>query len=57
MKAFDVFDRTDAVPPIFCEASDLPRLLPISLNPIGQQVQCNTQALHALSAVVSKVED
>ena len=57
LKAFEVLDRTDSIPSIFCEASDLPRLPPISHDPIGQQVQLNTQTLHTLNEVVTNVEE
>ena len=40
----------------FCEASDLSRLPPLSLDPIGEQVQSNTQALNSLSSPVADVE-
>lgn len=51
LKAFDVLDSTDSIPSIFCEASDLPRLPPISLDPVGEQVQSNTQTLHIPSVL------
>ena len=57
LKTFEVLDGTDSIPSIFCEATDLPRLPPISLDPVGEQVQSNTQALHTLGAAVSGVED
>ena len=57
LKAFEVLDGTDSIPSIFCEATDLPRLPPISLDPVGEQVQSNTQALHTLGGAVSGVED
>ena len=57
MKAFEVLDGTDSIPSIVCEETDLPRLPPISLDPVGEQVQSNTQALHTLGAAVSGVED
>ena len=45
---------TDSIPAIFCEASDLPRLPPLSLDPVGEQVQTN---ILALSSVVSSIEE
>ena len=55
LKAFEVLDGTGSIPSIFCEASDLPRLPPVSLDPVCEQVWSNT---HTLSAAVSSgVED
>ena len=54
--AFDALDTKDLIPPVFCEASDLYRLPPISLDSIAEQVQLNTQAVEALSAVVKNLE-
>ena len=48
LKAFGVLDSTDSVPPNVCEASDLIRLPPLFLDPVGKQVQSNTCALHTL---------
>ena len=46
--AFDALDTKDLIPPVFCEASDLYRLPPISLDSVAEQVQLNTQAVEAL---------
>ena len=43
-------------PPIYCEASDLLRLPPLSLDPVGEQVQCNSQNLKTLTSVVERLE-
>ena len=42
---FDVLDSVDKIPPIHCEASDLLRLPPLSLDPVAEQVNCNSQSL------------
>ena len=54
--AFDALDTKDLIPPVFCEASDLYRLPPISLDSVAEQVQLNMQAVEALSAVVKNLE-
>ena len=54
--AFDALDTNDLIPPVFCEASDLYRLPPISLDSIAEQVNLNMQAVEALSAVVKNLE-
>ena len=46
----------DLIPPVFCVASDLYRLPPISLDSVAEQVQLNTQAVEALSAVMKNLE-
>ena len=46
-------DYRDLVPKIYCEASDLLEVPPLSLDPISEQVQSNTLAIHSL---VSKIE-
>ena len=53
---FDVLDKKDLIPPVFCEASDLYRLPPITLDSVAEQVQLNTLAVEALSAVVKNLE-
>ena len=35
-KAFEVLDGTDSIPYSFCEATDLPRLPPISFDAVGE---------------------
>ena len=57
LKAFEVLDSTDSIPPIFCEASDLIWLPPLCRDPVGKQVQSNTCALHTLTAAVSNAEE
>ena len=53
---FDALDSTVRIPPIYCEASDLLRLPPLSLYPVGEQVQCNSQNLKSLTSVVERLE-
>ena len=52
LKFFDVLDSVDQVPPIHCEASDLLRLPPFSLDPVAEQVQGVSQSLSSLSDMV-----
>ena len=53
IQMFDALDSTVRIPPIYCEASDLLRLPPLSLDPVGEQVQCNSQNL---TSVVERLE-
>ena len=57
LKAFDTLDTTNSIPDIFCEASDLPRLPSLSLDPVGEQVHASTEALNILSSTVRSIED
>jgi hypothetical protein len=54
--AFDALDARDLIPPMFCEASDLVRLPPLSLNPVAEQVNLNSESLTALAATVQGLE-
>ena len=54
--AFDALDAKDLIPPMFCDASDLFRLPPLSLDPVAEQVSLNSQSLDALSASVKALE-
>lgn len=56
LKALEVLDASDLIPAIFCEASDLPKQPSFSLDPVGEQVQANTQALLSLKSIVSLIE-
>ena len=54
--AFDALDSNDSIPPIYCEASDLYKLPPISLDPLAEQVESNCQVLKDLKSVVERLE-
>ena len=56
VQMFDALDSTARIPPIYCEAFDLLRLPPLSLDPVGEQVQCNSQNLKTLTSVVERLE-
>ena len=56
LKFFDVLDSVDQVPPIHCEASDLLRLPPFSLDPVAEQVQGVSQSLSSLSDMVDRFD-
>ena len=43
--------------PIHCEASDLLRLPPLSLDPVAEQVNCNSQSLKNLGGLVERLEN
>ena len=54
--AFDALDSVDSIPPIFCEASELFKLPPISLDPVAEQVEKNSLILKDLTSVMSRLE-
>ena len=54
--AFDALDSVDSIPPIFCEASELFKLPPISLDPVAEQVEKNSSILKDLTSVMSQLE-
>ena len=54
--AFDTLDSNDSISPIYCEASDLYKLPPISLDPLAEQVESNCQVLKDLKSVVECLE-
>ena len=56
LKFFDVLHSVDQVPPIHCEASDLLRLPPFSLDPVAEQVQGVSQSLSSLSDMVDRFD-
>ena len=56
LRAFEVLDACDSMPTICCEASMLHKIPPLSLDPVAEQVQSNTQTLTALSSVIENLE-
>ena len=57
MQAFDALDSSDLIPAIHCEASELLKLPPLSLDPVAEQVQSNSQALQVLISTVDSLEN
>ena len=55
--AFDALDSNDSVPLIYCEASELFKLPPISLDPLAEQVERNSQTLNTLVSAVTSLEN
>ena len=53
---FDILDSVDDIPLIFCEASDLFLLPPISPDPLAEQVEKNSQVLSELTSTVHSLE-
>jgi hypothetical protein len=51
-----VLDSVDKIPPVHCEASDLLRIPPLSLDPVDEQVNCNSQSLKTLAGAVERLE-
>ena len=56
MQAFDALDSSDLIPAIYCEAFELLKLPPLSLDPVAEQVQSNSQALQVLISTVDSLE-
>ena len=56
LAAVDALDVTDKIPPIYCEATELLKLPPLSLDPVSAQVQDNTKSLVALTSVITDLE-
>ena len=54
--AFDALDSKDMLPKMFCEASDLFRLPPLSLDPVAEQVNLNSRSLDMLTTSVKDLE-
>ena len=54
--AFDALDSKDMLPEMFCEASDLFRLPPLSLDPVAEQVNLNSRSLDMLTTSVKDLE-
>ena len=54
--AFDALDSNNSIPPIYCEAGDLYKLPPISLDPLAEQVEKNAQVLTNLTSAVQCLE-
>ena len=52
-----MFEALEKFPHIHCEAFDLLRLPPLSLDPVAEQVQCNSQTLKSLASVIEKLEN
>ena len=52
-----MFEALEKIPHIHCEAFDLLRLPPLSLDPVAEQVQCNSQTLKSLASVIEKLEN
>ena len=49
---FNILDSVGRIPPLYCEASDLLRLPPLSLDPVAEQVSCNSQSVKHLAGLV-----
>ena len=56
LQALQVLDTSDSIPTICCEATQLHRIPPLSLDPVAEQVHCNSQALKALSSSIEGFE-
>ena len=56
LQAFVTLDSSDTIPEIYCEATDLLRVPSLSLDPVSEQVQTNTQALHNLTSKIESLE-
>ena len=59
--AFDKFDLSDNLPPIYCEAVDLIMLPCLAVDPISERLEANTNCLHSVAdktnGLLPKVSD
>ena len=53
--AFTKLDEVDKIPQIFCEASELVQLPPISVDPIGEMISGNAASLKLLDDKISQI--
>ena len=53
---FECLDSLEKIPPIFCEALDLIKLPPLSLDPISEQVRDNSLLIKSLSKSIQGME-
>ena len=56
MQALEVLDSINKVPNVYCEATDLLNMPPLSLDPVSEQVASNSQALDSLVVTVVRFE-
>ena len=56
LRAFESLDSGNLIPPIYCEAVELLRVPPLSLDPVAEQVQSNSNLLQAMSSTVDALE-
>ena len=54
--AFGALDSNSSIPSIYCEAGELYKLPPISLDPLAEQVEKNSQVLTNLTSAVQCLE-
>ena len=54
---FNILDSVGRIPPLYCEASDILRLPPLSLDPVAEQVSFNSQSLKHLAGPVERVDN
>ena len=57
LRAFETLDNLDLIPAIYCEATELLKLPSLSLDPVAEQVQVNSQALESLISKVGGLEE
>ncbi len=57
LSTFEYLDSTEKLPTIFCEANDLIRLSPLSMDPVVEQIQVNSKAVGKLDASVKELKD
>ena len=54
--AFDTLHSNNSIPPVYCETGELYKLPPISLDPLAEQVEKNSQVLTNLTSAVQCLE-
>ncbi len=57
LSMFESLDSVEKLPSIFCEATDLIRLPPLSLDSVAEQIQVNTKVIEKLDTSVQELKD
>ncbi len=56
-EAFNALDDADKLPDIYCEANDLLKIPPISVDPVSEQLVCNRRILDSLDQSVMALQE
>jgi len=56
LHAFSKLDEVDKIPEIFCEATELVKLPPIAIDPIGEMIAVNASSLKVIEDKISQLQ-
>ena len=56
LQALTVLDASELIPCIYCEASELLRVPPLSLDPLSETLHSNTMTLESLASKIDLLE-